>query len=108
MIKAEKCIMHNNIHINNILLHDSVRSSVLIDFGCVLMREPRMSDQEWEDLVTGCQDVHFVHNILLSKEHGVWRRKETLLPIHYYSPLAWNKYVENQPDNYQRQTFEKL
>ncbi|PBK81779.1 hypothetical protein ARMGADRAFT_1039141 [Armillaria gallica] len=107
-IKAEKCVMHNDVHIDNIVLRDSDRSPVLIDFGWALTREPRMSDQEWEDAVAGCQDVRFARNVLLSKEHGVWRRKETPLPIHCYSPLAWNEYVENQPDDYRRQTFERV
>ncbi len=107
-IKAEKCVMHNDVPIDNILLRDSDRSPVLIDFGWALTREPRMSDQEWEDSVAGCQDVRFARNVLLRKEHGVWRRKETPLPIHYYSPLAWNEYMENQPDDYRRQTFEKV
>ncbi|KAG7441345.1 uncharacterized protein BT62DRAFT_484412 [Guyanagaster necrorhizus] len=45
-IKAEKCVMHNDIHIDNILLRDSDRSPVLIDFAWSLTRKPGMNDQE--------------------------------------------------------------
>ncbi|KAK0458197.1 uncharacterized protein EV420DRAFT_384601 [Desarmillaria tabescens] len=107
-IKAEKCVMHNDIHIDNILLRDSDRSPVLIDFGWALTWEPGMSDEEWEDSVTGSQDTRFVCRVLMSKDHGAWRRKETPLPIRYYSPLSWNEYVENQPEDYRRQAFGRV
>ncbi len=45
-IKVERCVMHNNVHIDNILLCDSERSPVLIDFEWALTKEPKMSDQE--------------------------------------------------------------
>ncbi|KAK0431074.1 hypothetical protein EV421DRAFT_1912246 [Armillaria borealis] len=107
-IKAEKCVMHNDIHIDNILLRDSDRSPVLIDFGWALTREPGMSDEEWEDSVAGSQDTRFVRRFLMSKEHGVWRRQQTPLPMFHYSSLSWNEYVESQPDDYRKQMFERV
>ncbi|KAG7441359.1 uncharacterized protein BT62DRAFT_1011606 [Guyanagaster necrorhizus] len=86
-IKAEKCVMHNDIHIDNILLRDSDRSPVHIDFAWSLTRKPGMNDQD--------------------KDHGMWRRKETPL-VMYYSALSWNEYVENQPEDCRRQTFERV
>ncbi|KAK0458193.1 uncharacterized protein EV420DRAFT_384594 [Desarmillaria tabescens] len=107
-LKAEKCVLHNDVHIDNILLRDPDWSPVLIDFGWALTRKPGMSDEEWEDHISGCQDTRFMRRSLMSKEHGVWRRKSTPLMMHHYSPLSWNEYVENQPEDYRRQVFERV
>ncbi|KAK0458940.1 uncharacterized protein EV420DRAFT_340818 [Desarmillaria tabescens] len=110
ILKAQKCVIHNDIHIDNIILRHSDRSPVIIDLGCALTRESSMSDsEEWEASIAGNDDMRAVRNMLTSKEHGVWRRKETPLPMHYYHTLlAWNKYVENQPEDYRKQTFERV
>ncbi|KAG7440627.1 uncharacterized protein BT62DRAFT_997660 [Guyanagaster necrorhizus] len=93
-MKTEKCVMHNDIHIDNILLRDSDRSPVLIDFGWTLTRKPGMNDEEWENSVSGSQNTRFARRVLMSKDHGVWRRKGTPVPMnYYYSALMWNEYV---------------
>ncbi|KAG7441367.1 uncharacterized protein BT62DRAFT_1011612 [Guyanagaster necrorhizus] len=70
---------------------------------------PGMSDEEWENSVSGSQNTRFPRRVLMSKDHGVWRRKGMPLPMnYYYSALMWNEYVENQPEDYCRQTFERV
>ncbi|KAG7441350.1 uncharacterized protein BT62DRAFT_484653 [Guyanagaster necrorhizus] len=68
-----------------------------------------MSDEERENSVSASQDTRFARRVLMSKDHGVWRRKGTpVLMNYYYSALMWNEYVEDQPEDYCRQTFERV
>ncbi|PBK71109.1 hypothetical protein ARMSODRAFT_1002972 [Armillaria solidipes] len=46
-IEAENCVLHNVIHIGNVVLRDGSRSPVSIDFGQTDIREPDLSDEEW-------------------------------------------------------------
>ncbi|KAK0443642.1 hypothetical protein EV421DRAFT_1673856, partial [Armillaria borealis] len=47
-IEAENCLLHNDIHTRNIVLHEGNRSPVIIDFGEVNIRNPEYNDEEWE------------------------------------------------------------
>ncbi len=50
-IEAENCLLHNDIHIGNVVLWEGSCSPVIIDFGQVGIRDPELSDEEWSDAV---------------------------------------------------------
>ncbi len=100
--------MHNNVHIDNILLHDSDRSPVLIDFGWALTREREVIDQEWENSVTGCQDVRFARRVLLSKRAWDVEEEGDAPPDALLFSAGKDQYVENQLEDYRRRTFERF
>ncbi|KAK0227501.1 hypothetical protein EDD85DRAFT_794751 [Armillaria nabsnona] len=43
-LEAENCVLHNAIHVGNVVLRDGSRSPVSIDFGRADVREPELSD----------------------------------------------------------------
>lgn len=45
-IKDEMCVLHNDVHIGNIILRATDKTPVIIDFGYAMIREPNMSDVE--------------------------------------------------------------
>ncbi|PBK81714.1 hypothetical protein ARMGADRAFT_1090960 [Armillaria gallica] len=45
-IEAENHVLHNDIHIGNVVLRQEDRSAVIIDFGQAIVREPRRSDED--------------------------------------------------------------
>ncbi|PBK81782.1 hypothetical protein ARMGADRAFT_1091010 [Armillaria gallica] len=49
-IEAENCLLHNDVHIGNVVLRDGSRSLVIIDFGQANVREP---DEEWSSAIWG-------------------------------------------------------
>ncbi len=53
VIEAENCILHNDIHVRNVVLRDGNRSPVIIDFGQADIREPELSDEEWSSVIEG-------------------------------------------------------
>ena len=55
-IEAENCLLHNDIHIGNVVLRDGSRSPVIIDFGPDI-REPDLSDEEWLTVVGASPDT---------------------------------------------------
>ncbi len=50
-IEAGNCVLHDDIHIGNVVLLDGNRSLVVIDFGQADIREPELSDEEWSSAI---------------------------------------------------------
>ncbi|PBK61750.1 hypothetical protein ARMSODRAFT_1025474 [Armillaria solidipes] len=56
-IEAKDCVLHNDIHIGNVVLRDQSCSLFIIDFGQADIREPELSDEEWSSVVRGSPDT---------------------------------------------------
>ncbi len=50
-IETENCVLHNDMHIGNVVLRDGSRSPVIVDFGQADIREPKFGDEEWPSVV---------------------------------------------------------
>ncbi|PBK88305.1 hypothetical protein ARMGADRAFT_1084632 [Armillaria gallica] len=90
-IEAENCVLHNVIHIGNVVLLDGNRSPVVIDFGQADIREPELGDEEWSSAIRGGPDTHRVRNLLVNPEDGPWKRIVTLYEMsdpQYKNPMA--------------------
>ncbi|KAK0186767.1 hypothetical protein F5146DRAFT_143375 [Armillaria mellea] len=108
-IEAENCVLHNDIHIGNIVLRDAGRSPVIIDFGRASVREPGSSDLKWRDNIEGGADTRFMRRVLRDPKHRVWKRTVTPFEIQgYRTPLEFNEYVESMPEDFVATTFEKV
>ncbi|KAK0421903.1 hypothetical protein EV421DRAFT_2042953 [Armillaria borealis] len=110
-IEAENCLLHNDIHIGNVVLREGNRSPVIIDFGQAGIRDPELSDEEWSDAVRGGPDTRYMRRLLLNPEDGPWKRTVTPYEMsdpHYDNPLVFNKYVESMPEDFRRETFERV
>ncbi|KAK0458248.1 uncharacterized protein EV420DRAFT_1643129 [Desarmillaria tabescens] len=109
-VKNEMCVLHNDVHIGNVILRATDRSPVIIDFGYVMIRKPNMSDAEWMELARQCSDISSMRAVLAD---GKWRRKQTPRPMSdylgkYRTPFHFNKYVEEMPEDYRLATFERI
>ncbi|KAK0443195.1 hypothetical protein EV421DRAFT_536085 [Armillaria borealis] len=49
-IKDEMRVLHNDVHIGNIILRATDRTPVIIDFGYAMNREPNLSDAKWTEI----------------------------------------------------------
>ncbi len=111
-IEAENyCVLHNDIHIGNVILREKSRSPVIIDFGQAGIREPELSDEEWRSAVRGAPDTHYTRRLLVNPENGPWKRTVTpykMSNLHYKEPLVFNRYVESMPEDFRRETFERV
>ncbi|KAK0421907.1 hypothetical protein EV421DRAFT_2026202 [Armillaria borealis] len=108
-IEAENCVLHNDIHIGNIVLRDADGSPVIIDFGRASVRDPGCSDLEWRDNVEGGADTRFMRRVLRDPKYGVWKRTVTPFETQdYRTPLEFNEYVESMPEDFVTTTFEKV
>ncbi|KAK0227431.1 hypothetical protein EDD85DRAFT_958051 [Armillaria nabsnona] len=106
-IKDEICVLHNDIHIGNIILRATDRTPVIIDFVYAMIREPDMSDAKWTEIVRQCSDISAMRSNLAKEK---WMRKQTLRPMSdytgkyrtgkYRTPFHFNKYVEEMPEDY--------
>ncbi len=77
-IEAENCVLHNVIHVGNVVLRDGSRSPVSIDFGQADIREPGLSDEEWKSVVWGSrEDTRRMRNHMVNPEDGPWKRTVT-------------------------------
>ncbi len=104
-IEAEKCLLHNVVHIGNVVLRDGSRSAVIIDFGQANVREP---DEGWSSVVWGSpEDRRRMRNLLMKPEDGSW--KQTVTPYEMSDPqypLVFNKNVESLFHDFCRVIFE--
>ncbi|KAK0217178.1 hypothetical protein IW262DRAFT_1495942 [Armillaria fumosa] len=110
-IEAENFVLHNDVHLGNIVLRETDRSAVIIDFGQAIVRAPGRSDESWMDAVYGAADTRFMRRILRDPEHGGWKKTVTSFEMsnwRYEEPLAFNEYVESMPDDFRRATFDRL
>ncbi len=110
-IEAENHVLHNDIHIGNVVLRQEDRSAVIIDFGQAIVREPGRSDEDWMRVVRGGADTRFVRRILKDPESGGWKRMVTPFEMSdssYNSPLKFNDYVESMPDDFRMATFDRV
>ncbi|KAK0443632.1 hypothetical protein EV421DRAFT_528438 [Armillaria borealis] len=110
-IEAENCVLHNDIHIGNVVLREKSRSPVIIDFGQADIREPELSDEEWSRAVRRAPDTRYIRRLLLNPEDGPWKRTVTPYEMsnpHYKDPLVFNRYVESMPEDFRRETFERV
>ncbi|SJL12468.1 uncharacterized protein ARMOST_15895 [Armillaria ostoyae] len=110
-IEVENCVLHNDMHIENVVLRDGSRSPVINDFGQVDIREPELSDEEWSSVIGASPDTRYTGNLLVNPEDGPWKR--TVMPYemshpHYKNPLVFNEYVESMPEDFRRVTFESV
>ncbi|KAK0217181.1 hypothetical protein IW262DRAFT_175592 [Armillaria fumosa] len=110
-IEAENCVLHNDIHIGNILLRDGSHSPVIIDFGQADIREPEANDEKWMSVAWRSLDARYMGNRLMNSQNGPW--KWTVTPYemsvpHYKDPLVFNEYVEDIPEDFRRVTFERV
>ncbi|KAK0490007.1 hypothetical protein EDD18DRAFT_562232 [Armillaria luteobubalina] len=110
-IEAENCVLHNDIHLRNIVLQEKDRSAVIIDFGQAIVHAPGRSDESWMGAIYGAADTHFMRRILRDPEHGGW--KKTVMPFEmsnwrYEEPLEFNEYVESLPEDFHRATFARV
>ncbi|KAK0186828.1 hypothetical protein F5146DRAFT_1004890 [Armillaria mellea] len=69
-IKDEMCVLHNDVHIGNLILRATDKTPVIIDFGYAMIREPNMSD---------------VNAMRSNLENGKRRRKQTPRPMSDYT-----------------------
>ncbi len=107
-IKDEMCVLHNDIHIGNIILRATNRTPVIIVFVYAMIREPDMSDAKWTEIARQCSDISAMRSNLANEK---WRRKQTPRPMSdytgkYRTPFHFNKYVEETPEDYRRVSFE--
>ncbi|PBK71140.1 hypothetical protein ARMSODRAFT_1083378 [Armillaria solidipes] len=111
-IEAENCLLHSDIHTRNIVLREGNWSPVIIDFGLANIREPEYSDsEEWESVVHGGPDTHYIRRLLVDPEDVRWKRTVTPFEMsdwHYNEPLAFNKYVESMPNDFRMATFDRV
>ncbi len=110
-IEAENCVLHNDVHIGNVVLREGNRSPVIIDFGQADIRELETSDEEWSGVVWGSPDTRYMRNSLLNPEDGPWKRTVTPYAMsdpHYKNSLFFNQYVESMPEDFRRATFERV
>ncbi len=110
-IEAENCVLHNDIHIGSVILQEKSRSPVIIDFGQGDIREPELSDEEWWCAVRGAPDTRYMRRLLVNPENGPWKRTVTpykMSNLHYKEPLVFNRYVESMPEDFRRETFERV
>ncbi|PBK71191.1 hypothetical protein ARMSODRAFT_1003031 [Armillaria solidipes] len=108
-IETENHVLHNDIHIGNVVLREEGRSAVIIDFGQAIVREPRRSDEDWMRVVRGGADTRFMRRVLKDPENGGWKRTVTpLSDSSYNSPLKFNDYVESMPDDFRMATFDRV
>ncbi|SJL12441.1 uncharacterized protein ARMOST_15868 [Armillaria ostoyae] len=110
-IEAENCLLHNDIHIGNVVLRDGNHSPVIIDFGQAGIRDPELSDEEWSIAVQGAPDTRYMRRLLLDPEDGPWKRTVTPYEMsnpYYSNPLVFNKYAESMPEDFRRETFERV
>ncbi len=52
-----------------------------------------------------------MRRLLLNPEDGPWKRTVTLYEMsdpRYKNPLVFNKYVESMPEDFRRETFERV
>ncbi|KAK0431068.1 hypothetical protein EV421DRAFT_2064960 [Armillaria borealis] len=104
-IEAENCVIHNDLHIGNVILRDS---PVIIDFGFAIIRRPGWSDEEWKGVVEGGPDTRNMRRALVN---GGWKKNVTpfeMLDSRYDNPAVFNKYVENLPEDYRMKMFERV
>ncbi len=110
-IEAKNCLLHNDIHIGNVILREGNRSPVIIDFGQAGIRDPDLSDEEWSDAVRAGPDTRYMRRLLLNPENGPWKRTVTPYEMsdpHYKNPLVFNEYVESMPEDFRRVMFERV
>ncbi|KAK0235448.1 hypothetical protein EDD85DRAFT_968404 [Armillaria nabsnona] len=110
-IEAENHVLHNDIHIGNVVLRQEDRSAVIIDFGQAIVREPGRSDEDWMRVVRGGSDTRFMRRILKDPENGGWKRTVTpfeMTDSSYNSPLKFNDYVESMPDDFRMVMFDRV
>ncbi len=104
-IEAENCVIHNDLHIGNVILRDS---PVIIDFGFAIIRRPGWSDEEWRAVVEGGPDTRNMRRALVE---GRWKKNVTPFEMsdsRYDNPAVFNKYVENLPEDYRMKMFERV
>ncbi|KAK0443639.1 hypothetical protein EV421DRAFT_1947236 [Armillaria borealis] len=110
-IEAENlCLAQWHSH-QNVVLQDGNRSPVIIDFGQADIREPELSDEEWSSVVWGSPDTRYMRNLLANPEDEPWKRTVTPYEMsdpHYRNPLVSNEYVESMPEDFRRETFERV
>ncbi|KAK0235528.1 hypothetical protein EDD85DRAFT_955087 [Armillaria nabsnona] len=105
-IEAENCLLHNDVHVGNVVLRDGSRSPVIIDFGQANIREP----EGWSSVIWGSpEDTRRMRNLLMNPEDRPW--KQTVTPYEmsdpqYKNPLIFNKNVESLSHDFRRVTFE--
>ncbi|PBK81788.1 hypothetical protein ARMGADRAFT_1091014 [Armillaria gallica] len=104
-IEAENCVIHNDLHIGNVILRDA---PVIIDFGFAIIRRPGWSDEEWRAIVEGGPDTRNMRRALVD---GGWKKNVTPFEMsdsRYDNPAVFNKYVENLPEGYRMEVFERV
>ncbi|KAK0235500.1 hypothetical protein EDD85DRAFT_955050 [Armillaria nabsnona] len=79
-IEAEKCLLHNDVHTRNVVLHEGNRSPAIVDFGEANIRNPEYSDEEWERVVHGGPDTCYMRRLLVDPEGGRWKRVNRIDP----------------------------
>ncbi|PBK79292.1 hypothetical protein ARMGADRAFT_1040918 [Armillaria gallica] len=110
-IETENCVLHNAIHIGNVVLRDGSCSLVIIDFGQADIREPELSDEERKSVVWRSPDTRRMRNLLVNPEDGPWKRTVTPYEMsdpHYKDPSVSNEYVESMPEDFRWVTFERV
>ncbi len=100
-IKDEICVLHNGIHIGNIIFRATNRTPIIIDFVYAMIREPDMSDAKWTEIARQCSDISAIRSNLTNEK---WR-KQTPRPMSVYTgkyrtPFHFNKYIEEIPEDY--------
>ncbi|PBK81774.1 hypothetical protein ARMGADRAFT_1020114 [Armillaria gallica] len=93
-LSRPRCVLHNDIHIGNIILREKIQSPVTIDFGQADIREPELSDEEWWSAVRGAPDTRYMRRLLVNPENGPWKRTVMLYEMsnpHYKDPLVSNR-----------------
>ncbi len=110
-IESENCVLHNDIHIGNVVLRDGSRSPFIIGFGQADIREPELGDEEWSSVIGASPDTRRMRNLLVNSEDGLWKRTVTPYEMSdpYYKdpPMVFNEYVESMPEDFRRVTFER-
>ncbi|PBK71125.1 hypothetical protein ARMSODRAFT_973600 [Armillaria solidipes] len=90
-------------------LREGSLSAVIIDFGISHIRQPGISDERWSGVVHGGPDTRYMRRLLVDPEGGRWKRTVTPREMsEYRNPLAFNKYVENMPEDFRRATFDRM
>ncbi|KAK0224974.1 hypothetical protein EDD85DRAFT_216704 [Armillaria nabsnona] len=110
-IESENCVLHNDVHIGNVVLREGNRFPVIVDFGQADIREPGTSDEEWLGVVWGSPDTRYRRIVLMNSEEGPWKRTVTsyaILDLHYKNPLFFNRYIGSMPEDFRRATFERV
>lgn len=111
IIQAENCVIHNDLHIGNVILRKEDMSPVIIDFGRAIIRKHGWSDEEWIGVVEGGPDTRNMRRALADPKTGVWKRNITPFErsdSRYENPMVFIKYVESLPEDYRHATFERV